>query len=146
MSHISGWKQGIWYLEHNPKEKNPKYESRNPNIEGSKFKTKVSRKRHFGYFDICILIFLQLSFPPTEKTETNSSVECSKSKKCVSRSTRFGYLNFEFWYCFEFRISDFGFRIFLHDNALSHVPHPLVQRTYLGVKSVSSWGHPGLFI
>jgi len=29
MSHISGWTQGVWYLEHNPKKKNPKFEARN---------------------------------------------------------------------------------------------------------------------
>ena len=59
----------------------PPEAGKNPNIECSKFKTKVSRKRHFGYFDICISIFLQSSFPPKEKTEANSSVECSKSKE-----------------------------------------------------------------
>ena len=39
--------------------------------------------------------------------ETNSSVDCLKSKKRVSRSTGFGHLNFVFWHCFEFRISNF---------------------------------------
>ncbi len=58
-------------------------------------------KRHFGYFDICTLIFLKPSFPSKEKTETNSSVECSKSKECISRSTRFCHLNFDI-------VSDFG--------------------------------------
>jgi len=77
-----------------------KYET-NPNIECSKFKTKVSGKRHFGYFDI------SSAFPPKEKTETNSSIECSKSKECLSRSTRLGHLNFGIVSSFGFRISSF---------------------------------------
>jgi hypothetical protein len=103
-------------------------------------------KRHFGYFDICTLIFLKPSFPSKEKTETNSSVECSKSKECVSLSTRFGHLNFEFWYCFGFRISVFAFRIFLHDNALSHVPHPLSPADpFMGKDPLPKRGNTSLF-